>query len=65
MTPECLFNSSVPRNIFQKKQLAVKTGHNVSESHSPVTAVTGSGEIRPYAPSSAIARIASGIGKGA
>jgi hypothetical protein len=45
MILECLFNSQVLRNIFQNKQLVVKTGRDVSGSHSPVIAVTVSSEV--------------------
>jgi len=65
MAPECWFNSQVLRNIFHKKQLSVKTGRDVSESRSPVTAVTAVGEIRAYGPSPRIATLALGIGSGA
>jgi hypothetical protein len=62
MTPEYLFNSKVLPNILQNKQLAVKTGHDVSESRGPVTAVTASSEVRPYAPR--FSEMASGTGRG-
>jgi len=58
MTPECWFNSQVLRNIFHKKQLSMKTGRDVIGSLIPVTAVTGSTEVRPYPPP--IAEITSG-----
>lgn len=62
MTPEYWFNPQVLRNVFHKKQLAVKTGRNVTASPSAVTAVTASCEVQPYiAP---IAEIASGTGRG-
>jgi len=64
MAPEFLFNSQVLRNTVHKKQPSVKTGRDVTGSHSPVTAVTGSGEIRPYALSPRIAKFVSGTGSG-
>lgn len=64
MTPEYWFNSLVLRTTSRKKLLSVKTGRDVIGSRSPVTAVTTSSEIRPYAPSLPIAKFASGIGSG-
>jgi hypothetical protein len=62
MTPEYPFNSQVLRNIFLNKQLTVKTARDVTGSHSAVTAVTASCDVRPYAPR--IAEMASGTGRG-
>ena len=60
MLPECSFNSQTLRNIFQNKQLALKTGRDVSASLSPVIAVTDSSEIRRHA--RRISEMASGRG---
>jgi hypothetical protein len=40
MTSECLFNSLVLRNIFDKKPLSVKADRDVIASHRAVTAIT-------------------------
>jgi hypothetical protein len=50
MTSESAFNLLVPPNIFQEKQLTVKSGSNVCRSRSSVIPVTASCEIRPYVP---------------
>jgi hypothetical protein len=63
MTPEYWFNSLDLRTASHKKQLQVKTDRHVSTSHSAVTAVTVSCEVRPYAPP--IPEIALGTGRDA
>lgn len=60
MNSELTFNTQVPLNTFQKKQLTVKPGPHVRASHSAVTMVTASCEGWPYV--DPIAEIASQTG---
>jgi hypothetical protein len=62
MTAEYWFNSQDLGITFHKKQLEVKTGGHVSTSHSAVTAITASCDVRPYA--LRVAGISSGTGRG-